>query len=210
MNKSDYIHTIDPAANRRFLVTDVSIEKRAATEEGGEETEVIKGYFCVYNTDYKMWQGVIERIAPGAFEGADLSDVLALYNHEDEMLLGRSFNGEGTLQIKFDAKGGYFEVTKANTTAFNDTYENIRLKNIRGCSFAFTIKEETVERDVLQPDGTLVNIYTIVKIKKVYDVGPVNNPAYVETNVEASKRNRQAPEPKKQISLLDLKLKSRK
>jgi len=103
------------------------VETRA--EDDGRE--VIRGYFCVYNSHYPMWAGYIERIAPGAFDGADMSDVVCLYNHEDEQLIGRSYNGEGTLKLAFDDKGGYFEVDKPNTTAGNDVYENIKLKNIR-------------------------------------------------------------------------------
>lgn len=207
--KKDYIREIDNSAQRRFMVTDVTIEKREAEIEGGEGTEVIKGYFAVYDSNYKLWNNTYERIAKGALEGADISDVLCLYNHEDEMLLGRLYNGEGTLKIGFDERGGYFTCEKANTTAFNDTYENIRLKNIRGCSFAFTIESETVESEVPQADGSMATIYTINKIKKLYDVGPVNNPAYIETDVEASMRSRVQPEKKQTRSNKELLLISR-
>jgi HK97 family phage prohead protease len=106
------------------------------------------------------------------------------------MLLGRAVNGEGTLSIWFDEKGGYFEVEKPNTSTGNDVYENIRLKNIRGCSFAFTVAEQSVEYDVAQPDGSMATVININKVKRLYDVGPVLNPAYVETEVEASMRSR--------------------
>lgn len=207
--KKDYIRDINNDAQRRFMVTDVTIEQRAAEVEGGEGTEVIKGYFSVYDSNYKLWNNTYERIAKGALDGADISDVLCLYNHEDEMLLGRLYNGEGTLKIGIDERGGYFTCEKANTTAFNDTYENIRLKNIRGCSFAFTIESETVETDVPQADGSMATIYTINKIKKLYDVGPVNNPAYIETDVEASMRSRVQPIKKEVRSQQDLLLISR-
>lgn len=207
--KKDYIRDIDNSAQRRFMVTDVTIEKREAEIEGGEGTEVIKGRFCVYNSPYKLGNNVYEIIMPGALEGADISDVVCLYNHEDEMLLGRTYNGDGTLKLAFDNEGGLFSCDKANTTAFNDTYENIRLKNIRGCSFAFTIESETVETDVLQADGSYATIYRINKIKKLYDVGPVNNPAYIETDVEALMRSRVQPEKKQTRSNEELLLISR-
>ena len=214
--KADYIRNIDANATRRCVIQDVTIEKREVEGvEGGKE--VIKGYFSVYNTQYKMgsYYPIIETISPGAFAEADLSDVLCLYNHDDDMLLGRLYNGEGTLRIGFDDKGGYFEVDKANTTAWNDTYENIRLKNIRGCSFAFTVAEQAVEYDVQQTDGTMADMVTITKVKKLYDVGPVNNPAYVETDVEASMRSKlDANKPSKRETLedqlLNIKLQTRK
>lgn len=207
--KKDYIRKINNDAQRRFMVTDVTIEQRAAEVEGGEGTEIIKGRFCIYNSPYKLGNNVYEIIEQGALEGADFSDVVCLYNHEDEMLLGRMYNGEGTLKISLDNQGGLFSCDKANTTAFNDTRENVRVKNIRGCSFAFTIESETVETDVLQADGSYATIYRINKIKKVYDVGPVNNPAYIETDVEASMRSRVQPIKKEVRSQEDLLLISR-
>jgi HK97 family phage prohead protease len=175
---------------RRNVELPVEVVTREIGEgEGMEKREVIKGYFSVFNSDFKMWDGYIERIMPGAFDEADMSDVVCLYNHEDEMLLGRSVNGEGTLSIGFDEKGGYFEVEKPNTSTGNDVYENIRLKNIRGCSFAFTVAEQSVEYDVAQPDGSMATIVSINKVKRLYDVGPVLNPAYKETEVEAAMRS---------------------
>ncbi len=176
---------------RRNTVSPLEVITREIGEgEGMEKREVIRGYFSVFNSDFEMWSGYIERIMPGAFDEADMSDVVCLYNHEDEMLLGRSVNGEGTLKIGFAEKGGYFEVEKPNTTVGNDVYENIRLKNIRGCSFAFTVADQNVEYDVPQADGSMATIISINKVKRLYDVGPVLNPAYVETEVEASMRSK--------------------
>lgn len=199
MNK-DLIRAINGEALRRNIAQPVTIQTREVSAEGQPAQEFIRGYFSVYNTNYVMWDGYIERIAPGAFDGADISDVLCLFNHDDDGILGRLTNGTGTLMIGFDDKGGYFEVAKNNTTLSQDVYENIKLGNIQGCSFAFTIAEESIERDVPQPDGSMATVYTITKIKKLYDVGPVTNPAYTETEVEASKRNLQsrlpaAPQP---------------
>ena len=175
---------------RRNTVQPLEVVTREIGEgEDMQKREIIKGYFSVFNSDFVMWDGYVERIMPGAFDECDLSDVVCLYNHEDEMLLGRSVNGEGTLVIGFDERGGYFEVEKPNTSTGNDVYENIRLKNIRGCSFAFTIGEQNVEYDVLQSDGSKATIVSINKVKRLYDVGPVLNPAYKETEVEAAMRS---------------------
>jgi HK97 family phage prohead protease len=94
------------------------------------------------------------------------------------------------LKIGFDERGGYFEVEKNETTASKDVYENIRLGNIQGCSFAFTIAEESIERTEKE------TIVTITKVKRLYDVGPVVNPAYKETEVEAAQRSITARLPK--------------
>jgi HK97 family phage prohead protease len=169
---------------RRNILQPVELLKRNEGEDDEQSKEYIRGYFAVYNTDYPMWDGYIERIAPGAFNSTDISDVVALFNHDDDQLLGRLTNGKGTLSIGFDERGGYFEVEKNETTASKDVYENIRLGNIQGCSFAFTVSSEEIQK---KEDGTA--IITITGVKKLYDVGPVVNPAYKDTEVEAAKRS---------------------
>jgi HK97 family phage prohead protease len=178
---------------RRNMLAPVTLEKREMGEGDEKETkEFIRGYFAVYDSDYPMWDGYTERIAPTAFNQTDMSDVVCLFNHDDDMLLGRLTNGKGTLSIGYDERGGYFEVEKNETTASKDVYENIRLGNVQGCSFAFTISSEEIERN---EDGS--TIVTITGVKKLYDVGPVVNPAYKETEVEAAKRSmeKRAPKP---------------
>lgn len=178
---------------RRNILQPVELVKRSEGEiEGEEPKEYIRGYFAVYNSDYPMWEGYTERIAPGAFNQTDMSDVVCLFNHDDDMLLGRLTNGKGTLSIGFDERGGYFEVEKNETTASKDVYENIRLGNVQGCSFAFTVSSEEITRN---EDGS--TIVTITGVKKLYDVGPVVNPAYKDTEVEAAKRSmeKKLPEP---------------
>lgn len=178
---------------RRNILQPVEIVKRSVGEddENNEPKEYIRGYFAVYNSDYPNWDGYIERIAPGAFDKTDMSDVVALFNHDDDYLLGRLTNGQGTLSIGYDSRGGYFEVEKNETTASKDVYENIRLGNVQGCSFAFTISSEEITRN---EDGTTV--VTITGVKKLYDVGPVVNPAYKDTELEAAKRSMELRMPK--------------
>jgi HK97 family phage prohead protease len=147
------------------------------------DSRMIKGYAAVFNTFYPMWEGYNETIAKGAFEGCDMSDVVALFNHEDENLLARTKDGTGTLILKVDDKGLFFEFESPNTTIGNDVLENIKLQNIRGCSFAFTVSEQMFEDF---EDGT--SLRTIQKIGKLYDVGPVVNPAYSSTEIQAYKR----------------------
>lgn len=166
----------------------MTIEKRRlinrAADIVSEEGRTIKGYSAVFGSKYEMFEGYEETIAQGAFEGCDMSDVVALFNHESEYLLARSKDGTGTLTLNVDEKGLYFEFEAPNTTIGNDVLENIKLQNIRGCSFAFTVKEQKIEDF---EDGSCLR--TILKIGKLYDVGPVVNPAYEETEIEACKRS---------------------
>lgn len=212
MKSFDYIRSTHPEAIRRNIVQPVSIQKRESVVEGEPAKEIIRGYFSIYNSDYRIWPGYIERIAPGFFDGIDMTDVLCLYNHDDDRLLGRQVDGEGTLKISFDTKGGFFEVEKSNTTTANDVYEDIKLKNIRGCSFAFSVAEQSVEYDVPQSDGSTATVVTLIRGKVLYDVGPVTNPAYTETEVEAAQRSLKATQPpiNRELQLLNLKLNTKK
>lgn len=149
-----------------------------------EEGRTIKGYSAVFGDTYKMWDNFSETIDPNAFDGCDMTDVVALFNHENENLLARTKDGTGTLTLKVDDKGLYFEFEAPNTTIGNDVLENIKLQNIRGCSFAFTVSEQKFEDF---EDGS--SLRTIQKIEKLYDVGPVVNPAYGATEIEACKRS---------------------
>lgn len=148
-----------------------------------EEGRTIKGYASTFDSLYPMYEGYNETIARGAFDGCDFSDVVALFNHESELLLARTKDGVGTLKLSVDQKGLYFEFEALNTTVGNDVLENIKAGNIRGCSFAFTVSEQKVEEFA---NGSCLR--TILKIDKLYDVGPVVNPAYEDTEVEACKK----------------------
>lgn len=173
---------------RRFL---------RASDIVSEEGRTIKGYSAVFGSFYEMWDGYKETIAKGAFDGCDMSDVVALFNHESENLLARIKDNEGTLKLSIDDKGLYFEFEALETTIGNDCLLNIKAGNIRGCSFAFTVAEQLIEDF---EDGTCLR--TITKIDKLYDVGPVVNPAYEDTEIEACKRNIELR--KKQIRPVDI------
>jgi HK97 family phage prohead protease len=186
--------------NKIKRYTSQEVECRADAEAG---KNYIKGRAIIYDSPYPMWEDCVEYIAKGALDGADLSDVIASFNHEDECLLGRTVNGEGTLTLTPDANGLVFEVEANDTTASKDCLINVQLKNIRGCSFEFTVGAEDWAYDVLQPDGTKMTVRTITSIKKLYAVNPVVYPAYVETEIESMKRSVEHNKPK-QPSGLDM------
>ncbi|MFA6260387.1 MAG: HK97 family phage prohead protease [Bacteroidia bacterium] len=185
---------------RELRYTVEPVECRA-DEEG---KEYIIGRAIVYGKPYKMWEGRYEFIAQNALEGCDMSDVIASFNHEDHLLLGRSVNGEGTLRIIMDDGGCRFEIPVNETTASKDCHTNVKLKNVRGCSFEFTPAEVDWQYDVPQADGTKADIRTIVKIGKLYAVNPVVYPAYRDTDIETMKRSIVAPDNPAKINELEM------
>ena len=139
----------------------------------------IEGYFSVFGEVYEVWEGVTESIAPGAFTNSMNGDVRALYNHNTDLILGRTTND--TLELRQDENGlwGRIKLNRKDTDAMN-AYERIARGDITGCSFGFDIKSE--ERTV-SDDGSVH--YTIKEVEPLYEVSPCVFPAYEATHVEA-------------------------
>jgi len=149
----------------------------------------VEGYFAVFNDTYKVWEGATESIAPGAFAESVSGDVRALYNHNDDLILGRT--AAGTLELREDSHGlwGRIKLNRNDTDAMN-AYERIKRGDITGCSFGFNIESEETE---YAEDGSVH--WTITKVNPLYEVSPCVFPAYEATNVSA--RGKQLDDMKK-------------
>lgn len=152
------------------------------TREDGEDL-YIEGYFAVFNSNYELWPGATESIAPGAFDDSVSDDVRALYNHNTDLVLGRT--SAGTMEIKQDSRGlwGRVKINREDSDAMN-AYARIQRGDITGCSFGFDIAaQETDYRD----DGTVH--WTITRISPLYEISPCTFPAYQDTTVNARKKD---------------------
>lgn len=119
----------------------------------------------------------IEIIKRGALDGADLSDVRLLYNHDANKLpLART---PRTMELKTDAAGLTFEATLPETEEARAVHIAVGRGDLSGASFAFTVPEGG---DSYDPQ---TNTRTITKIKKVYEFSICPFPAYPQTSVEA-------------------------
>lgn len=155
---------------------------RMETREDGEDI-YIEGYFAVFNSTYELWPGATESIAPGAFDESVSDDVRALYNHNTDIVLGRT--SAGTMEIKQDSRGlwGRVKLNRNDTDAMN-AYARIARGDITGCSFGFDIAaQETDYRE----DGSVH--WTITKVSPLYEISPCTFPAYQDTTVSARKRD---------------------
>jgi HK97 family phage prohead protease len=199
--KKDYIEKIDPNAERRSLSGKVELRELGE----GETTPTISGIACVFDTTTDMgWY--IEKISRDAFSGADMTDVVALFNHEDEELLSRTTGNAEDLVLTVSQAGLEYQF-RAKNECSKEVAQNIGLGFIKGSSFAFTCSGEEWEFDVKQADGTTKDIRTITKIGKVYDVSPVTWPAYNQTSVAL--RSRDLSKPKPTISGTEIRNKTR-
>lgn len=139
----------------------------------------ISGYFSVFNTNYELWEGATESIAPTAFDGALSGDIRCLIDHETRLVLGRT--KAGTLTLKTDSRGlwGEVKINPKDTDAMN-LYERVKRGDVDQCSFGFDILEEEFTEN-----GGAVH-WTIKKVR-LYEVSVVTFPAYQETGVSARK-----------------------
>lgn len=157
-------------AERRF--TAVPVEIRA------NESLRIGGYASIFNRYSQNLGGFVEQVNPSFFNDSrsrGWPDVLARYNHDDNMLLGTT--GGGTLRLSVDDTGLAYEVDLPASRA--DIAELVERGDVRKSSFAFrTLEDEWRTTDQGFPLRTLVS-------GQLVDVAPVNTPAYADTSVSA-------------------------
>ncbi|MFJ8163820.1 HK97 family phage prohead protease [Streptomyces sp. NPDC096136] len=153
---------------RRF--TKVPVELRAQSD-----TKTIGGYAAVFNRQSSNLGGFVEVVDPAAFNasrGDGWPDVIARYNHDDNMLLGST--GSGTLRLMLDGTGLDYEVDPPRARA--DILELVQRGDVRKSSFAFrTIEDEWGTTDQGFPMRTLLRVQLV-------DVAPVNTPAYPDSS----------------------------
>lgn len=157
-----------------------TVEIRAAEDGSG----TIKGIAAVVNQETVIGGGLFgfrEKIAPGAFDDAVKNDdVRALFNHDPNMLLGRT--ASGTLRLSVTKSGLAYEVDLPDTRAAQDVRALIQRGDVNGSSFGFTVEDDDWdETDVKK--GQLP-LRTIRKVS-LFDVSPVTYPAYPQTSVSA-------------------------
>jgi HK97 family phage prohead protease len=154
---------------RRF--TSGRVELRSASDKRS-----FGGYAAKFNAQSKNLGGFVERIDPGFFnQSRDDSwpDVLARYNHDNNMLLGTT--AAGTLRLSIDGVGLEYEVDPPASRA--DVYELVQRGDVGRSSFAFQMFEDDwTANDQGFPLRTLLT-------GALVDVAPVNIPAYADTSV---------------------------
>lgn len=179
-------HEMDHGARALRQVRSVGASFTTREARDGEGP-VIEGYFSVFNSDYPLWPGATEQVAPGAFAKSlageyGVCDVRALANHDTRLVLGRTT--AGTLTLREDEHGlfGTIQINEQDTDAMN-LYARVQRGDVSQCSFGFDIREEAF---VEAPDGSC---RWILKDVVLYEVSVCTFPAYEETSVEARRHD---------------------
>jgi len=125
-----------------------------------------------------------EVITPGAFDYA-LSreyDIRCLFNHEAELILGRTKAETCNVFVNADGNLEYTWIPDYENPTHMSVVRSIMRGDITQSSFAFTIKEQTWTDSTKY--GTMGK-RTITMIDELFDVSPVTYPAYSETEADA-------------------------
>jgi HK97 family phage prohead protease len=143
---------------------------------------MLEGYAAIFNSPSEeifAEQGWREIIFPGAFRKSiqGQHDVSALVNHNNDQLIGKLSNG--TLQLEENEKGLKVRIFPPDTTAGRDILTYVRGKFITKMSFGFSLKGGSQEFD------HQTKLRKIIEIGRLYDVSPVNEPAYGATEISA-------------------------
>jgi len=164
---------------QRSLIGSIEIEERA----DGKESRTITGYGVVFDSwssDLGWFKEVVR--AEAIDEDILKEDIVATFNHNFDKVVART--AAKTLVLTKDKRGVKYTFEAPNTTAGNDLMENIRLKNVIGSSFIFNVLED---RWKFSQDPKDIDEREILKIGRIYELGPVVMPAYPDTT--AAKRN---------------------
>jgi len=144
---------------------------------GDAESPSITGYAAVFNEETDIGGMFREVIRPGAFGRAikEQQDVRALWNHNRDVILGRT--AAGTLDLIEDERGLKIKIDPPDTQAGRDMVESISRGDVTTMSFAFAARSERwTEEEGKRPLRELNDV-------DLFDVSPVTYPAYSGTSI---------------------------
>jgi hypothetical protein len=154
-----------------------------ARSEGENMPKEIGGIAAVINsvTDLGYFEEVIER---GAFDNAlnKEYDIRCLFNHEAELILGRTKANTCNVFVNADGNLEYTWVPDYENPTHMSVVRSIMRGDITQSSFAFTIKEQKWSES--SKYGSMGK-RSITVIEDLYDVSPVTYPAYADTEADA-------------------------
>jgi uncharacterized protein len=160
-----------------------------ATKVEGKPTS-IGGYASVFNVLSEDLGGFREKIAPGAFRDvlAAGPDCRALFNHDSNMLLGRTTSG--TLTLSEDATGLRYDVNMPDTNAGRDVLVLTERGDLSQSSFGFVVDAAEGSERWYDAQGKETRkwggvLRIINKVSELFDVSAVVFPAYTDATVEA-------------------------
>lgn len=169
---------------RRIIRTQFEIRK---LEDG--ETTVLEGYALKFGKYSEDFGGVDEILERGCLDNADMSNVVALINHDPNYPLARNTvrEGPGHLELSVDNTGLKFRMVPTETAYAKDLMANMAAGVVNQCSFAFTLSENGADWSYESEKDMYHR--TVRHIERLWDVSIVTTPAYPDTEAQAVQRD---------------------
>lgn len=115
-----------------------TIERRAFPEVRASGRR-LEGYAATFGAEARIGT-FVETIEPGAFRSSLSGDVLALLDHDNGKVLGRTRSG--TLRLSEDTRGLAFSLDLPETQAGRDVLALAERGDLGGMSFGFTVPRD--------------------------------------------------------------------
>ena len=170
---------VSPARERRLL-SDGELRIKA----DGDKRKIV-GYAAKFNVLSSDLGGFREQLAPHAFDAclASNPDVAGLFNHDANLVLGRTT--AGTMRLSVDAVGLKYEIDPPDTSFARDLLVSMQRRDVHSSSFGFICNNDTWKEDA---NGQIIRT---VLDATLFDCSPVTFPAYPDatSGVRASLRS---------------------
>ena len=160
------------------------------TLEDGK-TIILEGYALKFGKRSEDFGGVDEILECGCLDKTDMSNVVALINHDPNYPLARNTvrEGPGHLSLSVDDTGLRFSLIPTDTAYAKDLMTNMTAGVVNQCSFAFTLAESGADWSY---ESEKDMYHRAVKhIERLWDVSIVTTPAYPDTEAQAVQRSMQ-------------------
>ena len=151
----------------------IEMDMRSAESE---DEKRVAGLGIVYDEWVEIFPGFKERIQKGAVKRDKV--VKSFFNHDPSMVLSTT-KSKPALELNETDKGLEYISPIPPTSYGNDLMVNVERGNVKGSSFAFSVHrdgQKTWEEDDV--------FYRDIKKLTLYEVGPVTDPAYIQTSAQ--------------------------
>lgn len=165
---------------QKMISREITFPVQARKQDGDDSRMILEGYAVRFNSPTVLFEidGIEykEQIDARAFDEAKMDDVIFNYNHSGKVM-ARTRNK--TLELEVREDGLYIRANVGGTEEGRRLYDEVKGGYIDRMSFQFTIREESFDRANY--------MWTVRKVKRLYDVSAVDIPAYDDTSIEARK-----------------------
>ena len=159
----------------RYIPVDEWLKREVRSEGEGEDKKAV-GVGIIYDEWTEIYPGFKERIVKGAVKND--KTVKSFINHDPSMVLATT-KSKPALELNDTDKGVEYASPIPPTSYGKDLIVNLERGNIKGSSFAFSVPEDG--QKTWEEDGVF---YRDIKKLKLYEIGPVVDPAYVQTSAQ--------------------------